>query len=501
MPNERILIVVALLGFLVVAGLGTASHEMWRDEHHAWLLARDAASPVDVIRNLKWDMTPPFWHLLLWVVTRFTHDPRAMQVVNLLFAAAAAWIVLRYAPFDPPTRVLIVFGYYMAYEYAAISRVYALGALFIFSICALWERRDERPVVIGILLILLANTPSLYGAIAAGFFVLLYLVEMWTRPEARRSGAIGFGVGVAGILLALLQAMPQPDNPFATGKMTAALEPERLANLAKFVTSVMIPIPDWSRYDYWSTNIVAGRSVTLDAVLAAACLTLVVLLLRRYRWPLVAWCAVTFAVLFAGYQGFFLSVRHGSFIPVMFLAALWIGMSGEREPQPRIERRVLWVLLALSVVGGAVALTKEIRTEFTAVDATARYLRDEGLAGMPIAGANDFVVASLASMLDLDRIYYPQKGEWGTFMQWSPNRRLHTTLSELGTDVAEKVTQSGEAWVVVLSEPPVRQGAFGDEIIRSALLSDDVGIRLVAAFTNSVVIDERLWVYVAEPVK
>jgi hypothetical protein len=283
--------------------------------------------------------------------------------------------------------------------------------------------------------------------------------------------------------------------------MTTALDPDRFAALATFVVSVVIPVPDATKYEYWSSNAVAGRSVAADYVLAVACLGLLAILLRRYRGPLFAWGAVTVAVLFTGYQGFFLSVRHGSFIWVMFIAALWIGGAREQDRRrTRAERVALALLLGVGVVGASIALTREMQTEFTAVDAAARFLRDEGLDRMPMAGANDFVVASLASMLDLDRIYYPQRGGWGTFVQWSPGRRLDTTLEELGRDISEKVEESGEAMVVVLSEPPRRRGPFGDEVIRSARLSDVVGIRLVAAFTDSVVADERLWVYLAEPV-
>ena len=153
------------------------------------------------------------------------------------------------------------------------------------------------------------------------------------------------------------------------------------------------------------------------------------------------------------------------------------------------------------VAGAAVALTKEPRTGFTAVNAAADYLREHGLDRLPMAGANDFVVASLASVLDLDRIFYPQRDGWGTFVQWSPNRRLHTTLGEMGRAVATQIEATGSPMVVVLSEPPRRSGPSGEEIVSSAMLSDDVGIRLLAAFTESVVPDEKLWVYIAEPVK
>jgi len=89
----RLRVAIGLVAFLAFAGVGIAHHEMWRDEHHAWLLARDSAGPLARFDNLRWDMTPGFWHLLLWVVTRFTHDPRAMQLLNLVFATGAGSVV------------------------------------------------------------------------------------------------------------------------------------------------------------------------------------------------------------------------------------------------------------------------------------------------------------------------------------------------------------------------------------------------------------------------
>lgn len=497
----RAILIAAFVGFVAFVAIGTASHEMWRDEHHAWLLARDAATPLDVLRNLEWDMTPPVWHYVLWCLTRFTHDPYAMQVVNAVFAIAAAGLVLRFLPFAIPLRVGFVFSYFLAYEYAAISRVYALGALFLFLVSALWPDRARRAVAIGVLLVLLANTPSFYGAVAAGFFVLLALFES-LQPGSKKAALTIVAIGSVGILLALAQAMPQAENPFARGKMTMELDTERLERLAAMVVSVSIPVPDATKYEYWNSNVVAGRAPAADYALALLCLTGFAFLLRRYPAPLLGWCAVTAAVLFAGYQGGFLGVRHGSFIPVMFVVALWIGTASEKVEDGQLpvgDRAILATMLAVWVAGAFVALTKEVRTEFTAVDAASRYLREQGLDRLPIAGANDFVVASLASTLDLDRIYYPQKGGFGTFVRWSPDRRLHTTMGELGRDVALRVERSNAPMVVVLSVPPVRQGPFGDEIIRQAWLADGIEIRLLAAFTESVVADEKLWIYLAKP--
>jgi len=491
---------IALVAFVVFAGIAVANHEMWRDEHHAWLIARDAATPLDVIRNLRWDMNPALFHLSLWPLTRVTHDPRAMQWLNLAFAAIAAWLLLRYSPFRPALRLLAVFGYYLAYEYAVISRVYALGALLVFALCTLWARRAERPLAIGILLALLANT-SLYGVIGAGFFLILLLADLRTRSAARSAALRSVALGVVGVALALVQALPRGDNPFAAGKATLAFEPARVANAVRLLASVFVPIPEAGRSDWWNSNIVTGRAALLDAAIAVAGVVLVVWLFRRAPVVLAAWLAATAAILFVAYQGGFASMRHGGYAIVLLVAALWIARSSDETMfDDRRRRLALLLVFTTGAVGAGIAWIEELATPFSAAEQTARWMRDNGLDRMPIAGADDFAVASLASLLDLDRIYYPQRGEWGTFVSWDPKRRRDTTLGEATADVASRVAASGEPMLFVLTRPPTRNGPQGAVVIREAMVAPAVKARLLAAFTDSVVEDEKMFVYEIAPV-
>lgn len=498
----RIRVALGVLAFLVFAGIGVANHEMWRDEHHAWLLARDAATPVALFENLRWDMTPGFWHFLLWIVTRFTHDPLAMQLLNLAFATAAAWVVLRHAPLSFPLRFLVVFGYYFAYEYAVISRVYALGTLFIVLLCALWKSRAAHPVAIGVLLTLLAHTPSLYGVIAAGFFLLLLLADLPAFPESRKASLTAICIGGLGAITALVQTLPRGDNPFAAGKATLAFEPERLEKLVHFFASLFVPIPDARLYDWWNSNLVTGRSVALDVALALGGFALVAWVLWR-RWTLLAsWLVATAGVLFAAYQGGFVGMRHGSYVVILFVAALWLAQSAPAsEPLGRRRIQAVALLLAVGVIGALTAWTKELSTEFSAVEMTATFLRANGLDRVPMAGADDFVVASLASVLDLERIYYPQRRDWGTFVSWDPKRARGATLAEASADVAARVAASGERMIFVLTTPPTRPGPDGrNQLVFEAWLAPGVRARLLAAFVDSAVKDERLFVYEVAPV-
>jgi hypothetical protein len=498
-PRDGLRSAVALAAFVLFAGIAVANHEMWRDEHHAWLIARDAATPMAVVENLRWDMNPSLFHLSLWPLTRVTHDPRAMQWLNLAFAALTAWIVLRHAPFRPALRLLVVFGYYFAYEYAVISRVYALGALFIVALCALWARRAEHPVVAGLLLFLLANT-SLYGVIAAGFFLLLLAADLRSRDGGVRRAFASVAIGAAGIAVSLLQSLPRGDNPFAAGKATLAFEWERVSAAVRLLASLFVPIPRTGRADWWNSNVVAGVSSAADAAIALGGLALVVWLLRRAPLVLAAWIAATAAIMFVAYQGGFAAMRHGGYAIVLLVAALWIARSSDETIFDDGRRRMaLLLFFAIGAAGAATAWIEELATPFSAVEQTARWLRDNGLDRVPIAGADDFAVASLASLLDLERIYYPQRGEWGTFVSWDPKRRRDMTLGEASADVAARVARSGEPMLFVLTNPPTRSGPRGTAVVRDAMIAPGVRARLLAAFTDSVVPDERMFVYEVAP--
>src|SRR6186713_2793474 len=120
-------------GFFVIALIGMLSHEMWRDEHQAWLVARDANSLPQLLANMNYEGNPALWQFFLFLITRVTHDPIYMQAFHLLVATSFIFIFNRYAPLSNLHKILFSFGYFAIYEYAVISRSYSLGILLMFA--------------------------------------------------------------------------------------------------------------------------------------------------------------------------------------------------------------------------------------------------------------------------------------------------------------------------------------------------------------------------------
>src|SRR6516225_8459136 len=158
---------------------------MWRDELHCWLVARDSATPWDVVRNRAYDGQPPFWYLLLWCLQKTTGAPLSMQIAHVAIAGAVVWLFASRAPYGRVARAAFPCGYFLAFEYDALSRCYGLALLFALLLCTQHVHRFERPVRVGLLLVALALTATVSTIVAAAYCGALLVDAL----DAARRGA------------------------------------------------------------------------------------------------------------------------------------------------------------------------------------------------------------------------------------------------------------------------------------------------------------------------
>src|SRR5690348_12352651 len=79
--------------FFLVGMVGLLHHSMWRDETNTWLQARFSGSFRDLYLIARYDTHFLLWHLLLWGLTRVTHNCQAMQWLHLTLATCGVWLV------------------------------------------------------------------------------------------------------------------------------------------------------------------------------------------------------------------------------------------------------------------------------------------------------------------------------------------------------------------------------------------------------------------------
>src|SRR5262245_8023339 len=122
----------AWLGATLIFALGILRawhHEPWRDECGIWLFAQNSSSLSDLVHNLRYEGAPVFWPILTWLVGQVTGQILAVQILHLLLATAAAFLVLRYAPWPRWECVLCVLGYFFFWEYAIVCRAYVFALI------------------------------------------------------------------------------------------------------------------------------------------------------------------------------------------------------------------------------------------------------------------------------------------------------------------------------------------------------------------------------------
>lgn len=192
--------------FFIIGYLGILHHEMWRDELRPWQIARTSQSVLDIFHAIKYDGHPSLWYLGLYIITRFTSNPFAMQVYHLLIATGVIFVFVCLSPFTKFQKILFSFSYYPFYEYAIKPRNYSLGILFIFLFCVFYSRRFKNYFILSIILFLLCQTSALGLILAICFGTTLFVDALLGFQEFKilleaRSIILGLLVFIGGTIV------------------------------------------------------------------------------------------------------------------------------------------------------------------------------------------------------------------------------------------------------------------------------------------------------------
>lgn len=231
----------ALLGlYTAVAGWLAYTHAAWADEAQAWLIARDCTLGQILFERMHYEGTPGLWHALLWTLTRLGCPYGAMHVLSVAAGAAAAYLVLRYAPFPAPVRWLLPFSFAPLFQTAVVARSYSLVPVLVFGLCMAMLALRPRPVLVAVLAGLLANTSLIAFCLTMGLvgYYVFHLRRLGTRPEKKQLWTAGAVLAVLG-LFAIYTAIPAPDQ--STGEAHGVLSNHTVGRVITAITGIAQP--------------------------------------------------------------------------------------------------------------------------------------------------------------------------------------------------------------------------------------------------------------------
>ena len=484
--------------YIILTAIGLYHHAMWSDEMQHWLLARDSKSLPDLVYNMRYEGHPILWESLLFIIARFSNDPMSMQVLNLIISSATAILILNYAPFPMLMRTLIVFSYFLFYEYADISRNYSLGCLLIVYCCILYRNRYLYYILLSVVMGLLANTHLLCLFISFAIFAALLFDGIFyatLSPHQKKMALVGVLIYVVFVALSIWQIIPPSNSLFKVinNNMTSF---HRICGAVSIITKGFLPFPDIRTLNWWNTNWFTTISTALNALLTLFILAGSLLVLIKKPLTL-----LIFFISFSGVASFIFffqigEVRYYGLIFISFIAALWIG---EYYPAPvnfnkvlnRLHRIIvkpfIYTVLVIQVISAGVAYGLDIKRPFSQAKNTANYLHLKALdkhtiivniysAGPPIAGYLG------------KQVFYPRVNQWGSYCKWSLYYKAshYTTLASL----KELYTNNDSTLVLVLDRPITDNTGYIDPAIR---------IQHVKDFTGSTVFDENYYIYLMTP--
>ena len=482
--------------FLLLSIVGVLEHEMWRDELENWLVPRDSSSLAELFHIRRYGGHPALWYLILYPLSRFTRDPLAMQLVHVVLASAAIFIFARWSPFSRLQKLLFTFGYFPFFEYAVISRNYVVTELLIFAFCALLGTARSRPLYLAIVLFLLANT-TIYGLIIA-IAMTLALLYRWVI-ESRTSGAVAPGwkemvlsltIVAGGVAAAVLSVMQPPDAGFAAA-WNLNLDLRKAAIVLTTIFQAYVPVPNFFNYHFWNTNIfMRGAGSIAAAFLSAGLLAFSAALFARTRAVLLLYVTGTLGILLFTYLKYYGYLRHNGNLYLVLIACLWLSSSVSEKAQPtsspvrsfiqRYRGAFITALLCLHIPGGIFAWGMDLVYPFSAIRATAEYLKAAGLQEMRVIGSDERFVSPITGYLE-KTFYYPDSERFGTHIVYNAGTRGRSSAEIL--ERTRQFLREGQPAVLLVLSFKLKEP------------SPDLTIKELKHFESGIVGDEEYFLY------
>lgn len=371
--------------YFLISLVGIWHHELFIDEAHHWLLARDSHSVVELYDNTRIEGHPLLWSLILYALSRFTANPFAMQFVHILISAATVFLFLRKAPFGWIFKILFIFGYFMIFEYNLISRNYMLGVLFLFLACSFFKSRNQKMVGLCALLALAANTHLMFSIIALALFLTVLLEKAMNRELFRKDFMIGYVVFAIGLLSIVIQ-IQHTDSDWLLDPINRLPIGERLVKGYIAFFKGVVTIPDFSTLFFWNSNWIVNANRTLAAVLALLIYLLPLVLFYKNKKTLF----FVYTALIGTQVFFFITQRaatrfHGMTYLILVIA-LWIETDFRSEHSKlksmfdsfqlaRLKKPIVYAMLIVQLCSGIAAYGMDFRFPFTSAKQTASFIR------------------------------------------------------------------------------------------------------------------------------
>lgn len=463
------IVVLALYALLV--SVVSAFHEPWKDETQAWRLAIDSHGLVELVRNARYEGHPLLFHLMLQGIGLISRSWWAAVVAHVIIACVGAWIVLRHSPFTRLQKVLLVFGYWSAYEYAVVVRPYGLGMVLGFAACAAWLAPRRRVAWTAVSLVLLANTTAM-GTLLALALTAAFAFD-WARPDdvsRRPDRSTIVRVGVTACVAALLvvytaaaQIRPPADAGYK-GEIVETVSRWHAAASPTVVLRALFPLVlanDGVQWNRWILKPDSKYELAMLLLLTLVMLGIGLIVASRRRVALLFYVVGTggytvfFGALFAGVA------HHHGYLFIVWVLSAWLAWGAPASDRPPLLRRVtegvermrgnlFVVTLVVPVLATVELAIADLLSPFSDAMHVADVIRARGLLDVPTIAIVRSHAQSVSAFTDRP-VLFPLEGKSRTFVYWGTGAPYTATVR--AADSATTALLTRYCRVVLIASP------------------------------------------------
>jgi hypothetical protein len=472
-----------MLPFLILFYVQLVHHQLWRDEINAWGVVVTSTSLRDLLRNVHYEAHPALWYLLLYPMSKFTHAPWMLKLVEACIGTGIYLALALTSPLRKAEQLLVYCSFYVLFEYTVMSRMY--GLMFLFALIYLHGRLKYpyRLVRNTLWLGLIANT-DVTGMILSGGLLLEYWIDQRAYGERfdkyLRAGAVYLGM----VALSAATLWPAKDISWrTTGRAFEHLHDKShlLHAVLSYLSLPWFPIHRYFPRNFWDAQAQAHPSVYL-ALLPVTVGVMVWVFRKRPRMLLMLGAIAIVGTAFTHlvYLG---SLRHFGIMFIAFLFGIWI-----LRYRHEFVSKIAYVLLALSALSGAAAACGQWLHPFADDAAAAAWMRQHGLENASLIGTPDTHVVGLAEMLQRP-MYFLDCSCVDTYMKFSARRDNFDPKVEVPARL-ERAVHDLHAPVMVLAMNRPFTDAEQQQL--SQALIETVPL---AQFTEGDIVDEHFFLY------
>ena len=409
-------------------------HEMWGDELQAWLIGKNSSTFLELLSNSKYEGSGALWHLMLYYLAKF-FKPESMQYLHLMFSVASAYLIMKHSPFTLIQKMLLVFSYFILFEYSLIARNYSIGVFLIFAFCALFERRKSSLLLMVSILILLAHT-SIYGLIISiCSFSTLVLDRIRDQNNSQfqaktflvKSNILPLAIYLLGVITAILQIIP-PDDATFFSPWIFYLDFNQGARLAQAIINAYLPFLSMD-INFWDRSILT-ENVFL-ALLTLPIIAIIFFVFIKYfssnTNSLFFFIFSTGGILLFMYVKYAGAFRHHGFLFIVLVSALWIFLSKDKNditPDRFLENiklinpnKIFTFILTVHFISSLIAVNGEIKYEFSGAKSTAKFLKENNYANYELISSAS-LATGISGYLDGKEVFIIEENRYGSFRVW-----------------------------------------------------------------------------------